>query len=162
MVRRVAHLQRVVGNACASGGAAARRRPPPPPPRSTLSFAPPGRHRSPWTRSGARPARTNCWSSIWLLLDVTTPAFCVVLARGKVRRPRSWWPAMYCRPSPWPCQIVALAQITTRWRWYVARTVLPACFVASVLDGVHRVAVVGDPRWRHVAPGSMNGNSSRT
>ena len=78
VVRRVAHLQRVVGNARASGGAAARRRPPPPPPRSTLSFAPPGRHRSPWTSSGARPARKNCWSSI--RLDVSTPAFCVVLA----------------------------------------------------------------------------------
>ena len=114
VVRRVAHHQRVVGNARASGGAAARRRPPPPPPRSTLSFAPPGRHRSPWTSSGARPARKNCWSSI--RLDVSTPAFCVVLARGKVRSARSWWPAMYCRPSPWPCQIVALAQITTRWR----------------------------------------------
>ena len=75
VVLRVAHLHRVVGNARASSVAAARLCPPPPPPRRTSSPAPSGRYQSPWTRSRARPVRTNYWSSMWMLLDATTPAF---------------------------------------------------------------------------------------
>ena len=75
VVLRVAHLHRVVGNARASSVAAARLCPPPPPPRRTSSPAPSGRYQSPGTRSRARPVRTNYWSSMWMLLDATTPAF---------------------------------------------------------------------------------------
>ena len=64
VVLHVAHLHRVVESARASSVAAAHLCPSPPPPRRTSSSAPSGRHRSPWTRSGARSARTNCWSSM--------------------------------------------------------------------------------------------------
>ena len=163
VVLHVAHLHRVVGNARASSVAAAHLCPSPPPPRRTSSSAPSGRHRSPWTRSGARSARTNCWSSMQLLLDATTPAFGDGASRGATGRGTcSWWPAMYCRSPPWPRQIVALTSSTARRRCYVARTKLPARYAAAVLVGVHHVAVVGALLVAMLAAGCTNGNSGNT